>query len=359
MNQADQARMLLDGQRSAFRLEGVVTAKVRIDRLGRALALLVNHQAQICAAAASDFGQRPATLTRFMDVLPAVVALKSARRHVRRWMRPQRPRVAFPASAPGVRAEIRHEPLGVVGVISPWNFPITLSFGPLAGILAAGNRCLIKPSESTPEVSSLMQRLIGQYFDAREVAVVTGGADVAEAFSRLPFDHLLFTGSGSVGRRVMAAAAANLVPVTLELGGKSPVLIGRSADLPRAIDRIMLHKLANAGQMCIAPDYVCVPRESAQLFAQLARRWVDRAYPGLPGNPDYAGMISERHAERMHALLADAAAKGASIVPLAPGPLAGEGSSRQVQSGAAARDPRGHAGDAGGDLRPAAAGTLL
>jgi coniferyl-aldehyde dehydrogenase len=238
--------------------------------------------------------------------------------------------VAFPASAPGVRAEIRHDPLGVVGVISPWNFPITLSFGPLAGILAAGNRCMIKPSESTPEVSSLMQRLFGQYFDAREVAIVTGGADVAEGFSRLPFDHLLFTGSGSVGRRVMAAAAANLVPVTLELGGKSPVLIGRSADLPRAIDRIMLHKLANAGQMCIAPDYACVPRESAELFAQLARAWVQRAYPGLPDNPDYASMISERHAQRMQVLLADAAAKGARIVPLAPERSTSGGTSRLV-----------------------------
>ncbi|MFI4891281.1 MAG: aldehyde dehydrogenase family protein, partial [Steroidobacterales bacterium] len=233
MDPTGQASMLLDAQRAAFELEGVVTAEVRIDRLGRALALLVNHQAEFCAAAASDFGQRPATLTRFMDVLPAVLALKDARRHMRGWMRPQRLRVGLPAGAPGVRAEIRHDPLGVVGVISPSNFPITLSFGPLAGILAAGNRCLIKPSESTPEVSSLMQRLFGQYFDAREVAVVTGGVDVAEAFSRLRFDHLLFTGSGDIGRRVMAAAAENLVPVTLELGGKSPALVGRSADLTR------------------------------------------------------------------------------------------------------------------------------
>jgi coniferyl-aldehyde dehydrogenase len=318
MEPIGQARLLLDAQRAAFEHEGIVSAQVRIDRLGRALALLVNHQAEICAAAASDFGQRPETLTRFMDVLPAVLAIRYARGQVRRWMRPRRPHVALPAGAPGVRAEIRHDPVGVVGVISPWNFPVNLSFSPLAGILAAGNRCLIKPSETTPAVSALMLRLFAQYFDTREVAVVTGGADVADEFSRLPFDHLLFTGSGAIGRRVMAAAAANLVPVTLELGGKSPALIGRSADLPKAVDRIMLHKLANAGQVCIAPDYVCVPRESAEQFVELARAWVARAYPGLPGNPDYCSMISDRHAQRMHALLADANAHGARIVALAP-----------------------------------------
>jgi coniferyl-aldehyde dehydrogenase len=319
LSDPDNARLLLEAQRAAFRSDGIVTARVRIDRLDRALDLLVTHQAEICDAAGSDFGQRPATLTRFMDVLPAVVALKYARRHVSRWMRPKRQCVTLPAGAPGVRAEIMHDPLGVVGVISPWNFPITLSFSPLAGILAAGNRCLIKPSELTPRVSSLLQRLVGQYFDALEVAVVVGGPEVAEAFSRLPFDHLLFTGSAAVGRRVMTAAAANLVPVTLELGGKSPAVIGRSADLGRAVDRIMLHKLANAGQICLAPDYVCVPCEMVDGFVQLARAWVDRVYPSLPSNPDYSSMVSIRHAQRMQALLADAGAKGARVVALAPG----------------------------------------
>src|ERR1039457_4989979 len=274
MNDPD-ARALLEAQRAAFRAEGIATSRVRRYRLGRALDLLVTHQSEICDAIAGDFTRRPATLTRFADVLPSVLALKHARRHLRGWMRPQRQHVSLPAGAPGVRAEIEHQPLGVVGVISPWNFPITLTFGPLAGILAAGNRCLIKPSELTPAVSALMQQLMRKYFDSREVAVVTGGADVAEAFSHLPFDHLLFTGSTPVGRRVMAAAAENLVPVTLELGGKSPALIGRSADLRAAADRIMLGKLANAGQMCIAPDHVCLPRELLDEFAQLARSWVD------------------------------------------------------------------------------------
>ncbi len=247
--------------------------------------------------------------------------------------------------------------LGVVGVISPWNFPLTLTFGPLAGVLAAGNRCMIKPSELTPAVSSLLQRLVGEYFDARELAVVTGGTDVAEAFSRLPFEHLLFTGSTAVGRRVMAAAAANLVPVTLELGGKCPALIGRSADLKRAVDRIMLGKLANAGQMCIAPDYVCVPRELLDGFVQLAGEWVERVYPGLPTNPDYTSMVSSPP-RRAHAR----AHRRRRCQRRARGRLGAAERSRRCAraSDCAGADTRCHAADAGhagGDLRPAAAGT--
>lgn len=316
MHSPQDAEQLLQAQRAALQAQGTAGAAQREDRLTRAIELLAANQEEICAAHAGDFGQRPATLTRFVDVLPAIGALKHARRHVRRWMRPRRQRIGLPAGAPGARAWILRQPLGVIGVISPWNFPITLTFGPLAGILAAGNRCLIKPSELTPTVSALIERLVREYFDPTEVAVVTGDAEVAAEFSRLPFDHLVFTGSTAIGRRVMAAAAANLVPVTLELGGKCPVLVGRSAELERAVDRIMLGKLNNAGQMCIAPDYVCVPRESIEAFAAQARVWVERAYPGLPSNADYTGMVSERHAERMRELLADAAAKGARLVPL-------------------------------------------
>jgi coniferyl-aldehyde dehydrogenase len=316
MSESNQAQQLLETQRAAFTLEGFARANTRRHRLERAIDLLVTHQQAICDAHSADFGQRSQTLTRFVDILPALSSLKHARRSVERWMRPRRKRIGLPAGVPGVRAEILHQPLGVIGVISPWNFPITLTFGPLAGILAAGNRCLIKPSELTPTVSALLQRLISEYFEPSEVAVVTGGAEVAEAFSRLPFDHLVFTGSTPVGRRVMAAAAAHLVPVTLELGGKCPVLVGRSADLARAVDRIMIGKLNNAGQVCIAPDYVCVPRELCASFVDLARSWVARAYPGVPSSPDYTSMISERHAQRMHEMLADAASRGAIVVPL-------------------------------------------
>jgi coniferyl-aldehyde dehydrogenase len=326
---ASELLPLLQAQRAAFMAEAVVGASVRIDRLTRALDLLVTHQAEICAAAAADFGQRPGAVTRFMDLMPAVHALKHARGQVRRWMRPRRQRLALPAGAPGTRAHVSSQPLGVVGVISPWNFPIALSFGPLAGILAAGNRCLIKPSELTPGVSALLQCLVARYFEATELAVVTGDARLAEAFSRLPFDHLLFTGSTATGRRVMAAAAANLVPVTLELGGKSPVVVGQSANLARTVDRIMLAKLANAGQMCIAPDHAYVPRHRVERFVELARSWVAQAYPGLPSNRDYTSMVSNHHAQRMLELLSDATGKGAQVIALAPDP-APEGAGRLV-----------------------------
>jgi coniferyl-aldehyde dehydrogenase len=332
MSGAPDARQLLEAQQAAFRAEAGADApatgpepaagpdaRVRRDRLKRAIALLVDHQVDICEALAHDFGRRPATLTRFVDILPAISSLKYARAHLSRWMRPRRQRIGLPIWAPGVRAEIVPQPLGVVGLISPWNFPITLTFGPLAGILAAGNRCLIKPSELAPAVSALMAACVARYFDPTEVAVVTGGADVAEAFSGLPFDHLMFTGSTSIGRRVMAAAAEHLVPVTLELGGKCPVLIGRSAPLRRTVDRILLGKLTNGGQMCIAPDYVLLPEDMLETFVRAVTAWVERAYPGGVSNPDCTHLVSEMHAERMRSLLADAAAKGARVVRLGTG----------------------------------------
>lgn len=311
---------LLESQRAAFLSEAEVPAELRIDRLARAENLLVNHEQEIVATVAADFGQRPAVLTRFTDVLPAVRALQHARKHVRRWMRPQRSVPELPLLLSGVRTQIRYQPLGVVGLISPWNFPVNLTFCPLAGVLAAGNHCLIKPSEFTPATSALMARLIGEAFDAREVSVVTGDAQVAEQFSHLPFDHLLFTGSTAVGRRVMASAAEHLVPVTLELGGKCPTVVGRTADLPLCVDRILLGKLANAGQMCLAPDHVYLPRGSIEAFIQEARRWVTRVYPGLPQNADYTSLVSERHANRLADLLADATAKGGRVIELGAAP---------------------------------------
>ena len=317
---AARLQKLLDAQRGAFLSEAGVPAELRIDRLARAQKLLVDHEHEIVSAIATDFGQRPATLTRFTDILPAVRALQHARKHVRRWMHPQRSVPELPLLLSGVRTQIRYQPLGVVGLISPWNFPVNLTFCPLAGVLAAGNHCLIKPSEFTPATSRLMEQLIAEAFDVREVSVVTGDAQVAEQFSRLPFDHLLFTGSTAVGRQVMAAAAAHLVPVTLELGGKCPTVVGRTADLPRCVDRILLGKLANAGQMCLAPDHVYVPRGSIEAFIQEAQRWVARVYPGLPQNADYTSLVSERHASRLADLLADATAKGGRVIELGTAP---------------------------------------
>lgn len=305
-------------QRAASAAEGMPAARVRIDRLERCIALLVTNQQPLCDAVASDFGQRPAAVTRALDILPAVLALKHARAHVRRWMRPRRRPTGMPLLLPGTRARIVPQPLGVVGVVSPWNIPVGLAFGPLAGALSAGNRCLLKPSELTPATSALMQALVGAAFDRAELAVVTGGPELAARFTALPFDHLLFTGSTGVGRSVMGAAACNLVPVTLELGGKCPAVVGRTAKLAAAVDRLLLGKLANAGQVCLAPDHVHLPREWQDDFAHQARDWCARQYSGLPDNPDYTSIVNARHYERLEALLADAIAKGARAVPLGP-----------------------------------------
>ncbi|MBT7369142.1 MAG: coniferyl aldehyde dehydrogenase, partial [Gammaproteobacteria bacterium] len=218
----------------------------------------------------------------------------------------------------GARGRIEYQPLGVVGCISPWNFPVQLTFSPLGGIFAAGNRTMIKPSEFTAQTSELMKECFAEAFDEEEVAVFTGGPDVGGAFSRLPFDHLLFTGATSIAKHVMRAAAENLVPVTLELGGKSPVVIGRSADMQLAATNIMAGKAMNAGQICLAPDYVFLPEESRDEFIDAARESVAKMYPNIKDNPDYTSIVNERHYERLNGYLDDAKLKGANVVEINP-----------------------------------------
>jgi coniferyl-aldehyde dehydrogenase len=218
----------------------------------------------------------------------------------------------------GAKAEVRFQPKGVVGVISPWNFPVNLTFAPLAGILAAGNRAMIKPSEFTPATSELMQTMFAGAFSEEEIAVVTGGPEVGEAFSRLAFDHLIFTGATSVARHVMRAAAENLVPVTLELGGKSPVILGKSADLKVAAARVMNGKTLNAGQICLAPDYVLAPKDQVEGFVAAARASVATMFPTIKDNPDYTSIIAQRHYDRITGYIDDARAKGARVIELKP-----------------------------------------
>ena len=193
----------------------------------------------------------------------------------------------------GAKAEIRHQPKGVVGVISPWNFPVNLTFSPLAGVLAAGNRAMIKPSEMTPATAELMKKMFASAFDEEEIAVVTGGPDVGQAFAGLAFDHIIFTGATSIGRHVMKAAAENLVPVTLELGGKSPVILGRSADLATSAARIMNGKTFNAGQICLAPDYVLAPADKIAGFVEAAKSAVHHMFPTIRDNPDYTALVAD------------------------------------------------------------------
>lgn len=309
---------ILNKQRQAYIAEGVVTPETRIDRIDRAIALLQKHDSRLCDAMASDFGHRSRGQSKLTDIDGAIGPLKHAKKHLRKWMRPEKRSVMFPLNIFGGRARIEYQPLGVVGCISPWNFPVQLTFSPLAGIFAAGNRTMIKPSEYTPATSELMKEIFAEAYDPEEVAVFTGGPEVGQAFSGLPFDHLLFTGATSIARHVMKAAAENLVPVTLELGGKSPVIIDDSADMNRTATSIMAGKTMNAGQICLAPDYVYVPEQKTDEFITAAKSAVAKMYPTLKDNPDYTSVINERHFDRLNGYIEDARQKGASVVEINP-----------------------------------------
>ncbi len=304
---------VLEEQRSAFLNECPVPADSRADRLKRATALLVDHQGELVDAMAEDYEGRPAAMSRFTDIAPAVKALGYARKHLKRWMRAEKRALEFPLGLLGARARVEYQPKGVVGLISPWNFPVNLTFAPLAGILAAGNRVMIKPSEITPHTSEVMARLIADYFDELEITVITGGPDVGQAFTALPFDHLLFTGATEIGRHVMRAAAENLTPVTLELGGKSPVILSQSADLEQAAERLVLGKMMNAGQICLAPDYVLAPQDRMDAAEQAIADAAARMYPSIKANPDYTAIVNARHYSRLMDSVADAREKGAKV----------------------------------------------
>ena len=280
-----------------------------------ALASLVQDNAErFVAAIDADFGHRSAHETRLLELFPCLEAIRHARSHVGAWMKPQRrsPSLWF---RPG-RARIVMQPLGVVGIIVPWNYPLLLAISPLAAALAAGNRVLLKMSEFTPRTGELLAELVARYFVEGDVAVVLGDAMVGADFARLPFDHLLFTGSTRVGHQIMRMAADNLTPVTLELGGKSPVILGPDYPLQKAAERIMVGKLMNAGQTCIAPDYVLVPEGREQDFVAAARAVVAKCYPHLAATPDYTSIINDGHYKRLLAYVADAEARGAKIEPL-------------------------------------------
>ena len=310
---------VLAAQKAAHIREGAPSAARRTEWLDKAIALLIDHQQEIEDALAEDFGHRSKDASRFTDVASSIGALKHAKKHLAKWMRPEKRKVEFPLGLLGSRAEIQYQPKGTVGVISPWNFPVNLTFGPLAGVFAAGNRAMIKPSEFTEHTSELMRQMFAKAYSEEEVAVFTGGPDVGAQFSALPFDHLIFTGATSIARHVMRAAADNLVPLTLELGGKSPVILGRSANMEKAASRIMAGKMLNAGQICLAPDYAFVPEESAGEFVGAATAAVEKMFPtGLKDNDDYTSIVNQRHYDRIQGYLEDARSKGAEIVEINP-----------------------------------------
>ncbi|PZO49454.1 MAG: coniferyl aldehyde dehydrogenase [Alphaproteobacteria bacterium] len=314
-----QMQAALEAQKRANVRRGPPSAAQRKDRLTRCITLLLNHKDELVDAIQADFGTRSRDMTLLTDVAAAIGPLKQARAELDGWMKPRKRKVT-PAALGlfGAKAEVRYQPKGVIGIMTPWNFPVQLAMDAVAGAFAAGNSVMLKPSEFTPATSALLAQLFDLYFDEEEIAVILGGADVGAAFSGLPFDHLIFTGATSVGRHVMRAAAENLVPVTLELGGKSPVVLGASADLAKTAARIMQGKTMNAGQICLAPDYVLAPSASVPGFVSEAKAAVAKMYPAIKDNGDYTAMINQRHYDRVRGLIADARSKGAEIVEINP-----------------------------------------
>ena len=301
----------LQQMRTAQRRQAMPDWATRASRLRALDAMLRSNRERIIDAIHADFGCRPRQETELLEFFPSLSGIRHALSKGRRWMKPRR-RLADLLFLPG-RTELRPQPLGVIGIIVPWNYPLYLAAGPLVDALVAGNRAMVKMSEFTPRFSALFAELVSQHFKPDEVTVVNGDADVAQAFSALPFDHLLFTGSTAVGHHVMRAAAANLTPVTLELGGKSPAIIGPGARFEHAVERIIFGKLVNAGQTCIAPDYVLLPRARVQEFVDTAARTVTRMYPDMQGRAQYASIISDRQYQRLASLRDAARAGGAKV----------------------------------------------
>jgi coniferyl-aldehyde dehydrogenase len=303
---------------AADRRDGPPSLAVRRDRLDRLALAILEHVDELADAVDKDFGGRSPMATRVGEIATCVQGIVEARRNLRSWMRPRRPAPKYLALG-GVRAHVEPHPLGVVGVISPWNFPVALAIQPVIAAIAAGNRVLLKPSELTHRTSDVLAKALGQHFDEDELVVVTGGVDVGIEFSRLPFDHLLFTGASEVGRQIAMAAAERMVPVTLELGGKNPAVVGPGADHRRAARRIATARLANSGQICLSPDYVLVPRAEAARFVDLLVETFRERVPNPADDAQYCAIVNDRHFARITGLLDDARSQGATVIPAADG----------------------------------------
>lgn len=304
---------LLAAQRAAFMRELPVTLAVRKDRLKRAAAMIRESAGRFCDALNEDFGHRSRDQSMLTDIAGSIGPITHALKKLEGWAKPEKRGVQFPLGLLGARAWVEYQPKGVVGVIAPWNFPVNLVMGPVAGAIAAGNRVMVKTSEFTPATAALFEEVAGRYFAADELAFVSGGPDVGKAFAALPFDHLLFTGATGIGRHILHAAADNLTPVTLELGGKSPAIIGTNADIRQASERIAIGKMLNAGQICLAPDYVLTSAAQEQAVVDGLKAAVSAMYPALLSNPDYTAVINDRHHQRLTDWLDDARTKGAQI----------------------------------------------
>lgn len=297
------------------RAEPAPNLALRLDRLKRLRAVVTENEAAFEAAISADFGHRCITETVIAEIMMVLGEIKHAAKHLKTWMAPQR--IATTLQFAPARNRLMPQPLGVVGIIAPWNYPLQLTLAPAVAAIAAGNRVMIKPSELAPRFSALLAETVTAKFAATELVVTGIDDDIAKAFASLPFDHLVFTGSTRVGRLVAEAAGRNLTPVTLELGGKSPAIVDRSADIDQAAQRIAYGKLLNAGQTCIAPDYALVPERAVNDFAERLQGHMQRMFGTDPDNTDYTSVVSDRHYARLEALVEDATAKGARILQAA------------------------------------------
>lgn len=303
---------LLTRQRSASLKDGPPTLADRKARLKRLRTAVLAHRRTVTEAISADFGHRSHHETDLMEIVGVTQTIDYLIRNLRRFMKPERRHVGLFYRAG--RAYVEYQPKGVIGVMAPWNYPFSLTIIPLATALAAGNRAMLKPSELTPRTGETIRQMLEEIFPADEVAVVLGGPEVGAAFSSLPFDHLLFTGSTAVGRKVMKAASDNLVPVTLELGGKSPVIVARGHVDDRTMASIVFGKLSNAGQTCVAPDYAMVHEDDLDTFVARFGASVARAYPDGPTSPDYTSVVNDKHYDRLKGQIEDARSKGARVI---------------------------------------------
>ncbi|MDH3660554.1 MAG: coniferyl aldehyde dehydrogenase [Alphaproteobacteria bacterium] len=307
---------LFAAQKEAFRRTAPSPCGQRIEALRTLKSALLRHRSEFVDALNADFGNRARQETELLEIVPIIEEIRHIKRRLRGWMRPRSAFASWPLLPS--RTRIVHQPLGVVGIVGAWNYPLYLTLSPLTNALAAGNHAMVKPSELAPNTAVLIARMVADTFPSEQVTVIEGGPETAEAFTALPFDHLLFTGSSRVGKLVMGAASNNLTPVTLELGGKSPALVHAEFSQAIAADRICSAKLLNAGQTCVAPDYALVAKAQAEHFVAATERSIARRYPSLLANADYTRMIDATAWQRMAALVEDAGSKGARVVRINP-----------------------------------------
>lgn len=304
---------VLQIQRRALRFAGRLSAEQRQDRLQRAIDLVFDNRGEIVAALSADFGHRSSHQSLMSDIYATIECLRYSKKHVKKWMKPQRRSAPVPMNLLGGRARVEYQAKGVIGIIGTWNFPINTVFAPLAGVFAAGNNAMIKCSEVTPQTAALLAALIGKYFKEEECVAINGGPEVGAAFSAAPFDHLIFTGAGSIAHHILHAAADNLTPVTLELGGKSPVIISDSYDITAAAERIVQGKILNVGQVCLSPDYVLVPEDKLEVFCHEIMEQLSGLFDSLLDNPDYSSVVNSRHFQRLQSYIQDARDHGADV----------------------------------------------